>query len=48
MNFLAKLKSFLKMLTPISERELNEQYLAQATCIADLERRMKKIYGHGL
>ncbi len=37
------IKKFLKAIKPVSQEELNEKYLNEATSLEDLEWRMRKI-----
>ena len=37
------IKKIIKVLTPISQEELDQQYLNEATSICDVEWRMKQI-----
>lgn len=48
MNLLSKAWKLIKQLKPLSQREVIELYLAQATDLNDLERRMKIVYNSGL
>jgi hypothetical protein len=49
MNFLKnKLTKFWMLIKPLSEREVVEKYLSDSTDLADLERRMRRVYNTGL
>jgi hypothetical protein len=48
MKLLSKFWKVVKRFKPLSQREVIELYLAQATDLQDLERRMKKVYNTGL
>jgi head-tail adaptor len=48
MKLVSKLRKLWAMIKPLSEKEYIERYLSEAQDLADLERRLKKVYQTGL